>query len=241
MRRTPTLCFGLLFLSLLAVPTRATDRFVSPAGTGIPPFSDWPTAATNIQDAIDASTAGDVVWVTNGVYAAGGKVMAGDLTNRVVLDKALTVQSLNGPFVTIIQGAWDPSTTNGPLAVRCAWVTDGAVLAGFTLRGGATRSSGDPTALRSGAGVWCSSSNATVANCIILSNAAKFYGGGAYQGALRNCAVIGNSLFFPVWGRGVQCRAQQLHSGEQLLLYRYVQRCLHGLAHQLRRLFQLRK
>ena len=195
MRSPSTLCFGLASLWLLAFPAWATDRFVSPAGAGIPPYSDWASAATNIQDAIDASAAGDTVWVTNGVYAAGGKVMAGDLTNRVALNKALTVQSVNGPYVTTIQGAWDPSSTTGPLAVRCAWLTNGAVLRGFTLRSGATRSSGDLYTLQSGGGAWCASSNAALANCIVLSNVANSYGGGAYQGNLRNCAVIRNRCF----------------------------------------------
>src|SRR6185312_14028648 len=82
-----------------------------------PPYSDWSTAATNIQDAIDASADGDQSWVTNGVYQSGGRVMAGTFTNRVALNKAITVQSVNGPFVTVISGA---SATNGNAAVRCA-------------------------------------------------------------------------------------------------------------------------
>ena len=123
------------------------------------PYTNWITAATNIQDAIDAASAGDTVLVTNGVYAEGGKVMAGDLTNRIALDKPIAVQSVNGPSVTFVQGAYSLSTGYGPLAVRCAWLTNGASLAGFTLVGGATRGLGDATTLESGAGVWCASSN----------------------------------------------------------------------------------
>src|SRR6266498_3084827 len=96
-----------LALALISAPVSATDRFVSLSGGHIPPFINWADAATNIQDAIDAAVDGDVIWVTNGVYATGGKVMAGDLTNRVALDKALTVQSVTGPAGTVIQGAWD--------------------------------------------------------------------------------------------------------------------------------------
>jgi Immunoglobulin I-set domain/PKD domain len=161
----------------------------------VPPYAEWTTAATNIQDAIDAASDGDTVLVTNGTYAVGGKVMYGDLTNRVALDKAVTVQSVNGPDLTTIQGAYDSSSGNGPLAVRCAWLTNGASLVGFTLLGGATRSSGDQTNLLNGGGVWCASSNASVANCVVISNKAMYYGGGAYQGNFSNCLFTGNSAF----------------------------------------------
>jgi hypothetical protein len=154
------------------------------------PFVDWATAATNIQDAIDVSVDGDLIQVTNGVYATGGRVMAGDLTNRVALDKALTVQSVNGPFATVILGA---GATNGTSAVRCAWLTNGAALVGFTLQAGATRNSGDPS-LTSGGGAWCASSNAIVANCLVVSNTAFYFGGGAYQGTLNNCLISSNGL-----------------------------------------------
>src|SRR5262245_50998537 len=96
----------------------AADYFVSPTGKHQPPFATWTDAATNIQDAIDAAAPGDVVWVTNGIYSTGGKVVDGDLLNRAVLDKALTVQSVNGPAVTFIRGGGPV----GPLAVRCAWL-----------------------------------------------------------------------------------------------------------------------
>jgi len=169
-------------------PALATDFYVSPSGGNIPPFAAWASAATNIQDAIDAASAGDVVWVTNGVYSAGGKVMSGDLTNRVALDKAVRVQSVNGPWVTVMRGT---GATNGPSAVRCAWLTNGAVLTGFTLRDGATRPTGDTATLQSGGGVWCASAGATVVACLIISNTA-WLGGGVYQGAMIGCLVSGN-------------------------------------------------
>ncbi|MGH7991991.1 MAG: PKD domain-containing protein [Limisphaerales bacterium] len=190
--------------------------FSSPAGVlyvdlnstnPVSPYAGWSTAATNIQDAIAASTTGDTVLVTNGIYAVGGKSMDGVITNRVSVDKAITVQTVNGPYLTVIQGAWDPVSTNGPSAVRCAWLTNNAVLSGFTLRGGATRpysSSGKPSTV--GGGVWGNvtrigilpgthlATSATVTNCIVTVNSAGTTGGGAYGVELNSCLLIGNSV-----------------------------------------------
>ena len=88
------------------------------------PFGDWTTAATNIQDAVDAALPGDVVLVTNGVYMTGGPTNYGV---RVLVTNALTLQSVNGSAVTAIDG------TN---TVGCVELTDGAVLPGFTITHG---------------------------------------------------------------------------------------------------------
>ena len=154
-----------------------------------PPYLSWAAAATNIQDAIDATAAGDFVLVTNGVYASGGKVMSGDLTNRVALDKPVVVTSVNGYGSTVIQGS-SGTPTNGPSGVRCAWMTltGSPMLNGFTLRGGATRTSGDT----SGGGVMSFSTNSIVSNCLIVGNTAN-QGGGGYQGTFNNCLILSNS------------------------------------------------
>ncbi len=189
---------GLVFTFSANATTRYVDLNCTNATS---PFTDWTTAATNIQDAIDASVDTDLILVTNGVYAGGGRVMAGNLTNRVALNRALTVQSANGPFATVILGA---GATNGNSAVRCAWLTNGASLVGFTLQAGATRISPD-TNLGCGGGVWCSSSNAIVANCLIVSNTAYSFGGGAYQGTLNNCLVSSNGLVMNNNGAAHNC------------------------------------
>lgn len=181
-----------LALLALATTTNAADRYVSLQGGHVPPFTNWVDAATNIQAAIDTAAAGDVIWVTNGTYAIGGKVMAGDLTNRVALDKALTVQSVNGPAWTTIQGN---SATNGTSTVRCAWLTNQAVIRGFTIQGGGPVWGGDYSTIEQGGGVWCASSSAMVVNCVIRTNAG-YYGGAVYQGTLKNCAVIGNTTYY---------------------------------------------
>ena len=136
--------------------------------------------------------------VTNGVYAAGGKVMAGNLTNRVAIDRAMTVMSVNGYVVTAIQGVWDATTTNGPGAIRCAYLADGAALYGFTLQNGATRATGDSSSggpLESGGGVLCNSANGIVGNCV-LSNNSAIYGGGISYGTLNNSLVTYNQAIY---------------------------------------------
>jgi hypothetical protein len=77
------------------------------------------------------------------VYATGGRPAAGNATtNRVVVDKPLTIRSVNGPEVTIIKGLKLPAPYpyqgqgQGPGAIRCVFLTDGAVLDGFTLTNG---------------------------------------------------------------------------------------------------------
>ena len=120
------------------------------------PYLSWATAATNIQQAIDTTVAGAEIVVTNGVYAGG-----------VAVTDPLTLRSVNGPQLTVI---------NGGGIYQCVYLTDGASLTGFTLTNG------------TGGGVQCSSTNAFLTNCVIVGNSAP-YGGGAYGGTLYNCTL----------------------------------------------------
>ena len=159
-----------------------------------PPYTTWVTAARNIQDAVDISAWGEEIVVTNGFYVTGGRPVGTSLlSNRVAIDRPVTVRSVNGPGLTIIGGYQLPGTTNGDGAIRCAYLTDGAVLSGFTLTNGATRNAGDPFQERSGGGAGCASTNAFLTNCVIVGNSASYEGGGAYQGTLYNCTLSGNS------------------------------------------------
>jgi hypothetical protein len=165
--------------------------------TPAPPFASWDTAATNIQDAVDAANPGDEVVVTNGVHNFGSKVVNGSIS-RVAVTRQLLLRSVNGPGTTAIDGSG---------SVRCVFLMNGATLTGFTLTNGAA---GD------GGGVYCNSANTIVSNCVIVGNSAPGvaafgdacddfgccrsyiflvggYGGGACGGTLKGCVIAGNS------------------------------------------------
>lgn len=166
-------------------PLTGTVRFVNLNNpTPVSPYTNWTTAATNIQQAIDIAAVNDLVLVTNGVYNIGTTVFAGN--NRVFVSKPVTVQSVNGPAVTIIQGYQVPGTTNGPTAIRCVSLASGAILSGFTLTGGATSGS------EWGGGIRCHSTSSVVTNCIITRNSANAIGGGIHSGTVYNSQIISN-------------------------------------------------
>lgn len=98
----------LLLAALVVQNAAATTRYVdlnSPSPTQ--PYTSF-TAATNIQDAVDAAEEGDLVLVNNGVYRTGGRVVFGGITNRVAVTKPITLQSVNGAIHSLIEG-------NGPM------------------------------------------------------------------------------------------------------------------------------
>jgi hypothetical protein len=231
--RSPAAMLGLLlgFAPGLFQAAAARDLFVVKDNPDArPPYDSWATAAPDIQTAVDAAAEGpavlvrssepypilaersfrapgDTVWVRAGVYDTGGRPcnrwrMA--ITNRVAIDKAIVVRSeKNDPAHTIIRGVHDPVSSNGPGAVRCVYLADGATLIGFTLTGGATRTTNDAGAFppdQIGGGLLAQSSQAVVSNCVLAGNTS--FGdprqsgqgaGGAYGGKFFDCEFRGNT------------------------------------------------
>ena len=210
----------LIFFCLTSVIWGATN-YVSFSGSHTPPFTNWITAATNIQSAIDVASNGDTVLVTNGTYSAGGVADYGNTfgygvfsygISQISIHQPITVRSVNGPVFTVIEG-------QGPLgsnAVRCAYVTNGATLTGFTLTNGFTQTVGandfpgiacladrivsncyaaNNSDRFSGGGVLCEPS-AVVSNCFIIDNRSGFFGGGVHQGVLEDSSLIGNQSIY---------------------------------------------
>lgn len=186
--------------------------YVSKSGSHTPPFATWETAATNIQDAVDATSPGGRVLVGDGVYDTGSRSGGGGPLCRVVIDKAVRVESLYGPAGAHIVGAWSES---GGDPVRGVYLGEGAALSGFTVSGGSvgTEGLGPPPVQTAGGGIFAASPLHTVSNCVIRGNRAFLgagaafanlvgcrvesnaasYGGGAYGGTLDRCDIVNNS------------------------------------------------
>ncbi len=130
-----------------------------------PPYDTWEKASANIQNAINQTVDGDIVWITNGTYV---------LSAEISITNAITVQSVNGPVETIISG----NTSNS-----CFVLSDACVISGLTIKNGQATEGG---------GVHCLSSASVVSNCVISDNSAD-YGGGMFSGTALNCRVFNNS------------------------------------------------
>ena len=144
-------------------------HYVSRTGTAVYPYTNWATAARYIQQAVNAAAAGDTVLVTNGTYASGAAIVVSD---------AITLASINGPEVTVVNGQGDH---------RCLNLNNvGCTLSGFTVTKGA--------ASYSGGGVYCTGINPLITNCIITANSAGTLGGGSYKGTLVDCSINGNTV-----------------------------------------------
>jgi len=160
----------LLIILLSAVAGGETHYVARNSTNPVSPFLTWETAAVEIQAAVDVATNGSTVLVTNGVYDTGGTP-----PNRVSITHAISVQSVNGPDVTVI---------DGKDSVRGVFMSNGGSLRGFTItRGDAHGQNGGGLRLYSGC---------TVSGCVISQNQAV-HGGGVYaDGILNNCILWGN-------------------------------------------------
>jgi hypothetical protein len=195
MKTTNRLLALVVYCTLACLSTRAATNYVWQASPNpLPPYTNWPTAAHVIQEAVDIAQPGDTILITDGVYETGGRSVGTDLlVSRVVVEKPITLRSANGPAVTSIVGAEAGAGGNGDGAIRCAYLGAKAALCGFTLTNGHTRTHGGTNMEQScGGGVWCASASALVSNCTLSGNSA-YWGGAANGGTLNRCVLINNS------------------------------------------------
>lgn len=170
-----------LFLALLfSLNTISAQNtlYVSLSGSNTAPYNTWANAATSIQVAVDAATAGDIIKVGPGTYI---------LTTNISIAKGITLKSENGSSSTII---------SGNDVTRCMEINHfNAVVDGFTISHGRNISG-------YGGGVQCTVG--IIKNCIVENNIARDGGGVALEnmGNVINCIIRNNSA---EWGGGVRC------------------------------------
>ncbi len=183
----------------LCFSASAVERYVDLNNSApVAPYTNWASAATDIQTAVNAASTGDVIWVTNGIYK---------LTVEIVINKPLTLQSVNGPSETIIDAQW---------FCRCLHVNENenvtVVIDGFTMQNGFVDESDDPSVGGAIFGVSSLDIPSVLTNCVILNNTAWGDGGGVFgQFRLNNCIVRGNCSLFGSGG-GLYLRYYQVSS-----------------------------
>ena len=160
-------------------------------------FTDWNSAASNIQDAVNAATTNDTVLVGAGRYTVPPNATNYNGTNVVYINKPLTLSSSNGlPETTIIDGE---GTNRGVATYYPVNSTYSFIISGITIS--------NCFATNTGGGVLFDDSliggekHCALINCVIQNNVSAGTAGGVRCGtanntynyfAASNCVFRGN-------------------------------------------------
>lgn len=181
------------------LPCVFADYYVAKNGqTPAGPYTSWSTAASNIQDAVNAAPTNGVVWVGAGRYTLPTNAVVYDGTNVVHIYKPLSLRSSNGvPGSAVIdgEGKYRGIAVNYPYDSANRFMIDG-----FTIS--------NCCATNKGAGIIlnCGAYTALVQNCLISDNrvvdsyARNAGGGGIHTYStvfyiISNCTFRGNRVF----------------------------------------------
>ena len=195
----------------------AANLFAFAATINVP--DDYPT----IQEAIDASSAGDTIVVADGFVADDSSQNSTLLDNgskaRLVITKGITLRSVSGTLDNPVyicgrkhSTAEDTVVTNhGPNSVRALYLKtpadEKAHFKGIAFINGCT-GSGSSTGDTTGAGVWCDgcAESPVFEDCVVSNNVA-YTGGGIYADIvggglayLTNCLITANAVTNSVGG-----------------------------------------
>lgn len=167
--------------------------YVSPAGSHLSPFGSWATAATNLQDAVDAAL--DTPELKSRVVVGDGVYR---LTNTLSIVKNITVESVNGAAATVLDGG------GAAMGLRAVFLgASDAVLKGVTVSNAFTTLAGAGIYLQGG----------RVRECIVANNRTTGIGGGIYMASgttVSNCLVRGNRVESSSSGAGVYVAGNSL-------------------------------
>ena len=182
----------------LSAETRVVDKFHGPY------FS--------VQEAVDAASEGDTVFIKNGVHDVGGSLdgFKTSMSNRVYVTKSLTLvgESKEGAIIKgahATEGVDDMGLGCGANAVRCLGINaDNVVVSNLTLTGGATHntSSGNDEPENNGGGVYAvnGKKGIVIVDCIISNNVARR--AGAVRYGADGASSHGNCLLVRTWVHG---------------------------------------
>ncbi len=182
------------YIPFLATNLVEGTLYVARTGSHTPPFSTWATAATNPVAAAALAADGATILVSNGTYG---------VTGPVILDRAVTLRSVNGPAVTVFNGRGTNRTLllnhPGAFVVGLTFSNGYAQIGGAVMidAGGGTMSNSvirNSFAVEGGGGVYMRRAGLLTA-CRIEGNVAGVSGGGVMmqRGALvQGCAIVGN-------------------------------------------------
>ncbi len=179
--KNPARWLIVFFLLALHAPAQRTV-YVSLSGTHAEPYTSWPAAATNIQEALNIATNGDVVQLSNDVYYSTG---AYDSNAFVCITNAVVLRGYGpAPTNTVIDGG-GPDVTN-----TCVFMNNtGASLQRVWVRNGYA------IELNSAGGVYLQ--NGMITNCLITDCENTNTGaGGVYMlnAALITHSVVSNNI-----------------------------------------------
>ncbi|VGO18765.1 NosD domain-containing protein [Pontiella sulfatireligans] len=158
--------------------TQARNLFVdvNSSAASVFPYTDEASPAKNIQDAVDATIDGDLVWVSPGTYLPTSEIL---VTNAIQILSYYTYLGDTGVRTTIVDGQNER---------RCFNLSNSdCSISGLTIQNGSSNSGG---------GVYCSDNIPSITDCIFEGNTATYSlggGGGLYKGTATGCTFTSNS------------------------------------------------
>lgn len=170
-------------------------------------------ALRTIQQGVEAVAESGTVYVKPGVYAEGeilDNIENNSVSNRVWINKALTLESTDGKDVTHIVGAYSKGgNLYGDDAVRCLTISaKGVVIKGFTIRDGASRNGSNIPATHAGGVCFISTGvDSYVVDCVI-SNCVATRGGAMREGMAIRTLFVNNRAN----NSGSACRYSYVYS-----------------------------
>jgi hypothetical protein len=167
----------------MTASSQATIRYVSPSGGNSYPYDDPTQAARVIQDAVNASVAGDTILVAEGFYNEGGTLPPGhSMQTRVVITADIHVKAQGRREATVISG-------NG--AQRVLYMSSGR-MEGFLLTNGIANG---PLPYWNAYGGIAYLNGGMVSNCVLTRGTASKGGGACIRGAavMTDSVILDNS------------------------------------------------